>query len=65
MKATIKDIKEADVIVMNSIKAKRGHGTYSERMESIMCEYENVQKSGLDCIIRLTNGTWQSIFNYV
>ena len=37
--ATIKDIKEADKIVTESMKAKRGKGTYSERMEDIMLTY--------------------------
>jgi hypothetical protein len=63
--ATIKDIKEADRIVTESIKAKRGKGTYSERMENIMITYENVTMNGIDCIIRLQNGTYQSIWKYV
>jgi hypothetical protein len=65
MNATIKDIKEADRIVTESMKAKRGKGTYSERMEDIMLTYENVTMNGSDCVIRLQNGTYQSIWNYV
>lgn len=65
MNATIKDIKEADRIVTESIKAKRGKGTYSERMEDIMLTYENVTMNGGDCVIRLQNGTYQSIWNYI
>lgn len=65
MDATIKDIKEADRIVSESIKIKRGKGTYSERMEDIMLTYENVTMNGVDCVIRLQNGTYQSIWNYV
>jgi len=64
MKATIKDIKEADRIVTESIRAKRGKRTYSERMEDIMLAYENVTMNGIDCVIRLQNGTYQSIWNY-
>jgi hypothetical protein len=65
MKATIKDIKEADRIVTESMKAKRGKGTYSQRMEDIMLTYENVVMNGNDCVIRLQNGTYQSIWNYI
>lgn len=65
MIATIQDIKDADSIVTESIKAKRGKGTYSERMEDIMLTYENVTMNGLDCVIRLHNGTYQSIWSYV
>ena len=65
MNATIRDIKEADKIVTESIKAKRGNGTYSERMEDIMLTYENVAMNGNDCIIRLQNGTYQSIWKYI
>ena len=65
MKATIKDIKEADRIVTESMKAKRGKGSYSERMEDMMLTYENVTMIGSDCIIRLQNGTYQSIWTYV
>ena len=65
MKATIKDIKEADRIVAESMKAKRGKGTYSERMEDIMLTYENVTMNGIDCVIRLQNGTYQSIWKYI
>ena len=65
MKATIKDIKEANRIVTESMKAKRGKGTYSERMEDIILTYENVTMNGGDYIIRLQNGTYQSIWNYV
>lgn len=65
MIATIKDIKEADKIVTESIKAKRGNGTYSERMEDIMLTYENVAMNGSDCVIRLQNGVYNSIWNYV
>lgn len=64
MNATIKDIKEADRIVTESIKIKRGKGTYSERMEGIMLTYENVTMNGVDCVIRLQNGTYQSIWKY-
>lgn len=65
MKATIQDIKQADKIVTESMKAKRGNGTYSERMESMLLAYENIQMNGTDCVIRIQNGTWQSIWNYV
>ena len=65
MKATIKDIKEADKIVAVSIKVKRGKGTYSERMEEILLTYENVMMNGIDCVIRLQNGTYKIIWNYV
>jgi len=65
MNATIKDIKEADRIVTESIKARRGKGTYSERMEDIMLTYENVAMNGIDCVIRLQNGTYQSIWKYI
>ena len=65
MKATIKDIKATDKIVRESMKKKKGTGTYSERMEYIMLTYENVMMSGNDCIIRLRNGTYQSIWKYV
>ena len=65
MIATIKDIKEADKIVTESIKAKRGNGTYSERMEDIMLTYENVAMNGSYCVIRLRNGVYNSIWNYV
>ena len=65
MNATIKDIKEADRIVTESMKAKRGKGTYSDRMEDIMLTYSNVTMNGIDCVIRLQNGTYQSIWKYV
>ena len=65
MNATIKDIKEADRIVTESMKAKRGKKTYSERMEDIMLTYENITMNGSDCVIRLQNGTYQSVWNYV
>jgi hypothetical protein len=65
MNATIKDIKEADRIVTESLKSKRGKGTYSERMENIMLTYKNVTMNGSDCVIRLQNGTYQSIWKYV
>jgi hypothetical protein len=65
MKATIKDIKEAARIVEESMKAKRGKGTFSERMEDIMITYENVTMNGLDCVIRLQNGVYQSIWKYI
>lgn len=65
MIATIQDIKDADRIVTESIKTKRGKGTYSERMEDIMLTYENVIMDGSDCVIRLHNGTYQSIWDYV
>ena len=57
--------KEADRIVTESMKAKRGKGTYSERMEDIMLTYDNVTMNGIDCIIRLQNGTYQSIWKYI
>lgn len=65
MNATIKDIKEADRTVTESMKAKRGKGTYSERMEDIMLTYKNVTMNGSDCVIRLQNGTYQSIWKYI
>ena len=65
MKEKIKNLKEADRIVTESMKAKRGKGTYSERMEDIMLTYENVTMNGGDCVIRLQNGTYQSIWNYI
>ncbi len=65
MKATIKDIKEADKIVTESILLKKGKGSYSERMENILLHYDNVNMHGNDCVIRLQNGTYQSIWKYV
>ena len=65
MNATIKDIKEADKIVVQSIKEGRGKGAYSERMEDIMLNYDNVAMNGNDCVIRLSNGTHKSIWDYV
>ena len=65
MIATIKDIKATDTIVTESIKANRGSGTYSDRMEDILLTYENISMKGADCVIRLQNGTYQSVWNYV
>ena len=64
MIATIKDIKAIDTIVTESIKAKRGSGTYSDRMEAILLTYENISMKDADCVIRLQNGTYQSVWNY-
>lgn len=65
MIATVKDIKAVDAIVTESMKAKRGRGTYSERMEDILLTYENISMKGADCVIRLHNGSYQSVWNYV
>lgn len=65
MLATIKDIKETDKIVTESMKKNKGNGSYSERMESILLTYENINMKENDCVIRLKNGTYQSIWNYV
>jgi len=65
MDATISDIKAADKIVTDSIKNRRGSGKYSDRLEAIMLTYDNVYKNGNDCVIRLKNGTYKSIYDYI
>lgn len=65
MIATIKDIKEADKLVCESIRKRIGKGTYSDRMEMILLNYENIKMNGLDCIIRLNNGFYESIYDYI
>jgi hypothetical protein len=65
MKATISDIKEADGIVTESMRAKRGSGTYSDRMEDIMLNYDNVRLEGVDLVIRLSSGVNKSVWDYV
>lgn len=63
--ATVKDIKETAKIVEESIKAGRGAGKFSERVENILLTYSNVYRNGLDCIIRLRNGNYESIYTYI
>ena len=65
MKATIKDIKQAAKIATESIKEGRGNSTFSERVEDMLRSYSNIYQNGLDYVIRLQNGTYQSIWKYI
>lgn len=65
MKAKIKDIKEAAKIATESIKLGRGNSTFSERVEDMLKSYSNIYKNGLDYVIRLQNGTYKSIWEYI
>jgi len=63
--ATIKDIKATAQIVSESIRAGRGATGFSERVQDIMRTYSNIYVDGNDCIIRLRNGNYESIWKYI
>jgi len=62
--ATIKDLKEWDVIITDRVK--KSGGSYCDRMDKALTEaYDNVILQGTELIIRLSNGTWKSVWDYI
>jgi hypothetical protein len=66
MKATKKDLQEISDIVSESMKAKRGSGSYSDRVEEIALTYDNVEMNDIqEVVIRLKNGTYYNIWDII
>lgn len=62
--ATIKDLKEWEEIITDRVK--KSGGSYCDRIEKALLEnYDNVKKADGCLVIRLSNGTYKSVWDYV